>query len=243
MGNEFHVQTGLFQGPLDLLLSLIQDRKLYINELSLAEVTDGYLSYVQSHESLPMGETAQFILVAATLLLIKSRSLLPGLELSKEEEGSIDELTKRLEHYQSIRHAAKIIQRAWGGLLLHFAARPPLPPTIVFRPGEATTETVRAAARILVRALPSQDFRPEARVEAVRTLEEVIEHVKTRVLSAVKTSFKDLASGASRTEVILHFLALLELVKGGSLAAEQESHFGDIMLETHDVGTPRYGAA
>lgn len=241
MPESFSVQTGLFQGPLDLLLSLIQDRKLYINELSLAEVTDGYLSYIQSHTSLPMGETAQFILIASTLLLIKSRSLLPGLELSPEEEESIDELTKRLEHYQIIRRAAKVIQRTWGTSELYFPAKQPLPPVIVFRPGEATQESILYAARTLIRALPSQEFKPEARVEAVKTLEEVITHVRNRVLSAVKTSFRDLAGGASRTEVILHFLALLELVKGGSLAAEQEGHFSDIMLETQDIETPRYG--
>jgi len=78
----FEIKTERFEGPFDLLLDLIERRKISINEVALAKVTDNFISYIESHEDFPMKESAQFIFVAATLLLIKSKSLLPNLELS-----------------------------------------------------------------------------------------------------------------------------------------------------------------
>jgi len=92
---RFSVETEAFSGPLEALLNLIEDRKLAISEVSLAEVTDAYLAYVEKLPGLPLGETAQFILVASTLLLIKSRTLLPTLTLSDDERESVQELARR----------------------------------------------------------------------------------------------------------------------------------------------------
>ena len=78
----FTVSTQQFNGPLETLFNLIEERKLSVSDVSLAEVTDAYLSYVEQLPELPLGETSQFILVASTLLLIKSRQLLPMLEFS-----------------------------------------------------------------------------------------------------------------------------------------------------------------
>jgi segregation and condensation protein A len=86
------VKTAVYEGPLDLLLELIEKRKLLINDISLASVTDEYISRVNSMESLPVGETAEFVALAATLLLIKSRSLLPTLILNDDESRDIKEL-------------------------------------------------------------------------------------------------------------------------------------------------------
>ena len=82
MTTKFVVSTQNFTGPLETLFNLIEERRLAVSDVSLAEVTDAYLSYVEKLPSLPLGETAQFVLVASTLLLIKSRMLLPSLELS-----------------------------------------------------------------------------------------------------------------------------------------------------------------
>jgi segregation and condensation protein A len=83
---ELSVKTSVYEGPLDLLLELIEKRKLLINDISLAAVAEEYISKVNGMDELPVGETAEFVALAATLLLIKSRSLLPSLELSGEEE-------------------------------------------------------------------------------------------------------------------------------------------------------------
>src|SRR3989338_2173930 len=106
------VKTSVYEGPLDLLLELIEKRKLLINDISLAAVAEDYIVRIKQMEALPVGETAEFISLAATLLLIKSRSLLPTLELSEEEGHTIKELEYRLAVYQLLKEAAKRLGRA-----------------------------------------------------------------------------------------------------------------------------------
>ena len=100
------VKTSVYEGPLEVLLELIEKRKLLINDISLASVTDEYIARVNTMPHLPVGETAEFISLAATLLLIKSRSLLPNLQLSEEESRDIKELEYRLALYQLIKEAS-----------------------------------------------------------------------------------------------------------------------------------------
>ncbi len=239
---EYAIKHNDFEGPLDLLLTLINERKLYINEVSLAEVTNGYITYVQNLTAHPLAETAQFVLVASTLLLIKSRSLLPNMPLTEEEEGGIEELKTRLAHYQTIRDATKLMRAQWGTQILTFPQKQPYQRPIIFSPGEATALRLHATLLNIIHALPVQTFRPEAVVERIISLEEMITQVRDRVLRAARTRFSELAKGASKAEVVLQFLALLELVKGGFLQAEQARTFDDILLESHIVETPRYGA-
>jgi segregation and condensation protein A len=237
---QFTVQTKNFEGPLDLLLSLIQGRKLYINELSLAEVTNDYLKYISNIKEMPIGETAQFVLVAATLLLVKSRSLLPNLELTEEEEESIEELERRLAQYRLIKRASKNIGSIWGvnQLILTKGRRVYLSK---FSPAESSLKTLHKAGKIMVEALPVSAFKETAMVAPIVSLEEMIEDLHERILNATRASFKTLTSESSREEVVVHFLALLELLKGEGILASQQNSFGDIMVESNSVNTPRYG--
>src|SRR5574343_317549 len=105
----FQLKTESFEGPLELLLSLIEDKKLHVSEISLAQVTEEYLQYLGNFTEVPgeqrvttLSDRSQFVAVAATLILIKARSLLPTMELSDEETESIDDLTERLRLYQII---------------------------------------------------------------------------------------------------------------------------------------------
>ncbi|MBP9669611.1 MAG: segregation/condensation protein A [Candidatus Pacebacteria bacterium] len=238
---EYAIKHNDFEGPLDLLLTLINERKLYINEVSLAEVTNGYIAYVQQLATHPLAETAQFVLVASTLLLIKSRSLLPDLPLSTEEEGGIEDLKSRLAHYQKVRDASKHIRERWGAQPLSFPLKQPYQRPIIFNPGEATAPILHQTLLSLLRALPVHTFKPEAVVERVISLEEMIVQVRDRVLRAARTRFSELAKGATKGEVVLQFLALLELVKGGFVQAQQAASFDDILLESQLVETPHYG--
>src|ERR1041384_5079208 len=104
---DYTVKTSVFEGPLDLLLDLVTKRKLFVNDVSLAQVTDDFIKYLEEHEEFPMGESAEFILVASTLMLIKSRSLLPMIKLTEEEEESIHELEDRLTLYAKYKDLAQ----------------------------------------------------------------------------------------------------------------------------------------
>lgn len=240
MNDGFAVETPVFEGPLEALLNLIEGRKLSISEVSLAAVTDGYLAYIEKLPELPLGETSQFILVASTLLLIKSRSLLPTLELSSDEEESVHELERRLAHYALIRKAAKSLRKSWGVQPYRFLKRAPARVPI-FAPAESTVDRVLAGMRRILATLPSAEKLAEAAVAPVLALEDVISQVRTRLTSAVRARFSELTKTKERSEVIVYFLAMLELVRSGAASVTQEKLFDDIMIESELIDRPQYG--
>ena len=233
------VKTPVYEGPLDLLLELIEKRKLLINDISLAEVTQEYIEKVNSMESLPVGDTAQFILLAATLLLIKSRSLLPNLELSQDEERDIKELQYRLAVYQLLKDAGKGLRGALSSpMLWEGTARDPEP---LYMPDtSATVASLRAAAQMLIEGFPQMISLPKVEVKKIMSLEDMIGHLSQRITSAMRLSFREFVGRKERGEVIVGFLALLELVKQGIIKASQDRKFGDIYLESESVSTPSY---
>lgn len=239
---DFQVKTDRFQGPLDLLLQLIEKRKLLINDISLAQVTDDFIAYIRNQEAFPVGESAQFILIASTLLLIKSKSLLPNLELTTEEQGNIEDLERRLKLYARIKELSLHIKERFGTNVI-FPKGEVKNTLVVFAPtGEITAQNFLEAVKRVLQNLPKKEQVPKAVVKKVISLEEMIGSLTERVKSAMKMSFKDF-SGLGKQEkvhVVVSFLALLELVKQGMIDVVQEGHFNDIHMETQEIGVPRY---
>lgn len=241
MSPNFTLETTVYQGPLEKLLELIEARKMSISDVSLAEVTDAYLAYVEKLPELPLGETAQFILVASTLLLIKSRTLLPGLELSEDERESVEELERRLAQYATTRAAAKDLRGIWGTSALVMMRKAPLQPA-VFSPAEASIVSLGAAIQRVMDILPQPEAIAKAAVAPVLALEDVIKHLHKRISGAIRTRFSELTKTAKdRHEVIVYFLAVLELVRSGSASVTQEKLFEDITIEVENITAPRYG--
>ena len=241
------VKTPVYEGPLDLLLDLIEKRKLLINDISLAQVTDEYITRINAMHEMPVEETAEFISLAATLLLIKSRSLLPTLDLSPEESRDIKELEYRLALYQLIKDTARTLGSTGAPMLLEGSA-PESEPLFMFDQS-ITFESLRSAAQSLIDGFPTSLSLPKVEVKKIASIEETIEKLSARISSAFRLSFKEFsaqggqASGTSmeaRYNIIVSFLALLELVKQGIIKANQGEHFGDIMLESDSVSTPTY---
>lgn len=110
----YKVKAGSFEGPLEVLLSLIEKRKLFINEISLATITDDYIHFIKEIENKGIGHYSDFISVAATLILIKSKSLLPGMTLTEEEEHQIGDLEARLNLYKIIQDVGQEIAKNFG---------------------------------------------------------------------------------------------------------------------------------
>jgi segregation and condensation protein A len=240
MTTKFILTTPKFTGPLETLFNLIEDRRLSVSDVSLAEVTDAYLSYVEKLPSLPLGETAQFVLVASTLLLIKSRMLLPTLELSSDERESVEELERRLGRYAIIRRSAKLLRRSWGTAPLAFPKRAPMP-EVIFAPGQIGVIPLLHAMTRMVSVLPNVIQTTKALVAPVLSLEAVIVRLRKRLVGAVRAKFSELTNSADRYEVIVYFLAVLELVRSGSISATQERIFNDITIETESLVAPKYG--
>ncbi|HVW82719.1 MAG TPA: ScpA family protein [Candidatus Paceibacterota bacterium] len=239
---NFHITTEAYQGPFELVLDLIEERKLLVNDLALASITEEFIKHVKAQEHFPVEETATFVEIAATLLLVKSKSLIPDLALTEEEQQDVDDLKRRLEAYEKAREAARELARIFGkAMLFEAGARAP---EVSFAPSKDLSASSLAEA--LARALAARaevEKLPEARVKPMITIEEMMERLAARVEQAVNLSFKEFSGSAKeKVEVIVSFLALLELVKQGAVAAEQFDHHGDIRItHTSADSAPAYG--
>jgi segregation and condensation protein A len=232
----YKVKTGVFEGPLELLLSLIEARKLFINEISLAEVTADYLAYIKNISSFRMNDATQFLVIASTLLLIKSRSLLPNLNLTEKEEDKIIDLEDRLKKYKAIKESAILIKDQFGKNIL-FLAGEKKNNTPIFSPDKTVTVyALRSAMEDVINALPKKEKLPEVIVEKVISLDEMIDDLTLRIQGALNMSFSDFVGKPMGTEkesrvyVIVGFLAMLELVRGGIIDVMQDKLFDDISL-------------
>lgn len=236
----FNVATEVYSGPLDLLIDLIEKRKLLVNDISLASVTDDYMRYVAQFEQNPLREMAEFIVLASTLLLLKSKSLLPVLELTDAEEESIDSLEARLRYYQIFRNAAKTVGAIFGKRTAYGRPFTPSKTPLFITDSYTTVAGLRDAMGDVVRNLPRREVKPKVRVKTVVSLETMIERLKTRIEKQLTFKFKDFTSGAERTTVIVGFLAVLEMVKQGHLIVRQTARFHDIEIEREMRAVPRY---
>lgn len=239
---SFTVKTTSFEGPLDLLLDLIEKRKLFISDISLAQVTDDFIAHVRSFENMPMDESAHFILVASTLLLIKSKSLLPELTLTEDEQGDMQDLETRLKIYKRIKEASAHIDKLFGEDMI-FTQSHSRPISPVFTPApEFTLERALLSLKDLINRLPKKETLPKHVVEKVISLEDMIGTLTTRISSSLRMSFREFSKEhkGNRVNVIVSFLAMLELVKDGVLHVTQENSFSDIQMETKEIGVPRY---
>lgn len=237
----FEVNTEHFSGPFDLLLDLIERRKLHVSEVSLAKVTDDFIHYVEAQENFPMGESASFILVAATLILIKSKSLLPTLELNQEEQSDIRSLETRLAIYKRIREAGAPLKARFGENVLWAPSVRNFSET-VFSPGSITGESIFGAIQKVLAAIPKIEKLPKVIVQKVMSLEQMMENLTERMHKSLKINFREFAAKdkAEKVHVIVGFLAMLELVKRGIIRVEQKANFDDIEMETEAVGVPTY---
>ncbi len=240
MNDRFTLESPAFAGPLDALLDIIETRKMSISDISLATVTDAYLEYIAKLPELPLEETAQFIVIASTLLLIKSRTLLPSLNLTEEESQSVDELEKRLARLRIIRMTAKRLKASWGKQPLIGMRHSP-DRAATFAPGTISPMLLFESIHHLINTLPKPEKILQASVAPVLALEDVIKNLHKRLRGAIRESFSNLVGTANRHDVIVHFLAVLELVRAGSASVTQDTLFSDITIEIEELTAPRYG--
>ena len=239
---SYTVKTAGFEGPFGLLLSLIEKRKLFINDVSLSAVTEDFLRYVNQlsgSNSLSPAEIASFIFVASTLILIKSKSLLPNLDLTMEEEGDIKNLEERLRLYEFFVKLGGNIKNNFGEKII-FAPLPRKDEVLVFLPDEQITkQSMMGFIKNVLGSMPKQALLPEVEVRKVVSIEEMIDWLTERIKNSIKKmSFKDLhgkiVTREEKVTAIVGFLALLELVRQGIIDAVQENGFADIIIDKQE---------
>lgn len=237
--SNYKIKTGVFEGPFGLLLGLVEDRKLFINEISLAQVTEDYLKHINTLDKKNPTEISSFIVVAATLILIKSKSLIPSLNLTDEEKGDIHNLEEQLRLYELFNKLSGNIKNSFGREII-FAPLERKHDFLVFLPDEQITQDkMMMMARDVLGRIPKKTFLPEVEVKKVISLEEMIGRLTKRIKSSLKVNFKEFTGKAvSREEkvfVIVSFLAMLELIRNGLLDAVQNGHNDDIMIKKREI--------
>ena len=237
--NAFKVKTSSFEGPFNLLLSLVEERKLFINDVSLASVTEDFLKHVNTLGNLRPEEISAFVSVAATLILIKSKSLLPNLNLTEEEKSDISSLEIRLKLYEIFTKLGETVKEEFGKQII-FAPLERKNDVLVFLPDDQITKhSMMAFASSALERIPKKVHMAEVEVRKVISIEEMIDKLTERIQGAIQMNFKEFTGAAKTKEervvVIVGFLAMLELVRQGILNAAQESNFDDIIIEKQEI--------
>ncbi len=230
----FQLELPAFQGPLDLLLQLIERNELDITEVSLVTVADQYLAHLRGANETDIARLAEFISVGARLLLLKSRALLPRDDVADEDaedEGDdVGALIAALREYRRFKHAAEFLRERDGG---HGTYRREVPPPEVPLPtglDAVTLSSLVDVIRDVLARMPEDEPTPEIQREPVRLRDRIASLVDTLERDG-RTSFRRLIEGAtSRTMIIVDFMAILELIKQRYLEARQSESFGDIDL-------------
>lgn len=241
--NTYKVKTGSFEGPLELLLSLIEERKLFVNEISLAEVTNDYIAHIRSFSDMENGkriaDVSYFILIASTLILIKSKSLLPSLSLNEEEEANITDLEQRLRLYQIIKTASIDIKSNFGTKII-FQPLERVWTEPLFSPDpQISVAVMTESIENVLKNIPKEvEVLPEVEVKKVINIDEMINNLTDRIQTAMNISFREFSKsqGAETKEeakvhVIVSFLAMLELVREGIINVIQSASFEDIEIK------------
>lgn len=248
---EYKVSLEKFTGPLDLLLSLIEEKKLAINEISLSQVADQFLEHLKKLKDDTVKDNisgaeyqrilANFLVIASRLILIKSRSLLPNLVLSEGEEGDIKDLEERLKTYQQFRALGQELGHFAKNRMSYFSREYFLNfpaiygegnRTVFYPPKDITLEELSKIYETFVKTLPQIEKLEEQSLSRITTIEQKIGELTERINAAMETSFTEIASGVKvKIDVILTFLAMLMLFRNRILEMSQDKLFGDIKVK------------
>jgi segregation and condensation protein A len=232
--SAFELRLPNYEGPLDVLLRLIEEQELEITAVSLATVADQFISYLSNMPNRDPQTIANFLSVAAKLILIKSRALLPTATVPQEEQEETDDLVSQLRAYQLFKRAARILKEREHSNLRAFSVQPPHIP----RPQSKTLPLDNVTLEMLARAMQRVVDRlmPPPPVDDVMsrlsfTVNDCMDRIQTSVKRG-KVTFTELLDGVNtRVEVVITLLALLELLKRYTVRAYQDTAFGEIIIE------------
>ncbi len=249
------LKTPHFEGPLDVLLNLIEKRKLLINQVSLAQVTEEFMQYIEGlHDPVYIKEKTNFVSIASVLLLIKAKSLLPEIITTEEETDDIADLERRLKTLEFVRAVSKKIEAQFGKKIIYPEGNFRRDVCIFAPSQDISIPQIHEAISRVIHKLPKPEKKiPEVKVRKVVSIEEMMQRLSTRIQSALTCTFTQFSSRGvgedgetgvdvkeKKQHVVVSFLALLELVKQNMILVEQEKMFDEIDIKSIDIGTPTY---
>lgn len=228
--SNYELKIEQFSGPIEKLLELIEAKKMEITELNIAEVTADFLDYLKKIEKTHPRILADFVVVAAALILIKSKALLPGLPLNTEEEADIKNLENRLRRYSEFKPAIIILknlyeQRNFSVSRSLFFNRQP-----IFYPAKnIDIPSLHNSLNDVFEIFKQYNIETQTIESSLIKLEEKIEEIAKKVESGIG-QFSEIIKSKSRAEIIVLFLALLHLLRDQLVKVEQKEGFDDIII-------------
>lgn len=238
--DQYLINTPVYQGPLDLLLQLIETAELDITTLALAQVTEQYLLHLEELQDLPPDEISAFLVIAAKLIQIKSEALLPQQSSHSEDEEDLgSELARQLIAYKRYKEIADLLAERKD---LGYQTFIRLSPAKVERKenldleGFGVSELYQLASSIFLKDIQRQSINTVVERPKI-TIKDKINQISERFKSADQLKFEDfLGDTYSRLDVVISFLAVLELIKGNYIKVVQEGIFNEIwMIKQRDV--------
>lgn len=239
--SEMNIKIDVFEGPLDLLLHLIKQFEVDIYDIPIAEITSQYLAYIHTLKILKLDVAGDYLLMAATLMAIKSQMLLPKPEFEDEEdffeagEDPRDALVDQLLEYQQFKKAATILKNRETERSLYYSKEPSdledYQTNIALDPAEVKViDLVLAFQEMMQKKKLKSPLQTKIVIEEV-TMEERMTSIRVQLtLSNKPVLFTELFEMVNRTEVVTTFLALLELMKNKEINVKQECAFDDIII-------------
>lgn len=225
-----------FEGPFSILLKLLDEKKLDIKDVSLVAVTDQFIEFIERRENICLKDLASFLSIAAHLLLLKSKAVLPMLEISEEEEEDLEVLKERLEKYRQIqilasqlreflKNQGEMFSRDGGSSLLNKCG--------FYPPEDLTAENLKEIFESVIKEYENalekeKQILPEENIREIISLEERIKDLRAVILRGERKKFSYFVKGKTSPEIVVSFLAVLELVKQNVICVCQQDVFGEI---------------
>ena len=219
-----------FEGPLDLLLRMIEEEKMDVTQVALSKVTEQFIQYLIGLEEKQPEELADFLVVASKLLLIKSRVLLPQVVL--EEDGS--DLEKQLRIYKEYLEATKILHKIILTKPFEYVKEdyPPMSEKVFVPPNNFGPEDMRLMFAEIIKKIEPYVKLPEETLRKIISTREKYQYIQNLIFNKASLKFRELLEDAqSKSEVVATFLALLELVKQRHVVVKQGELFDEIVIE------------
>jgi len=231
---KYEIKTESFAGPLDKLLEMIEERKMEITIVNLAGITNDFLKYLQTlnKENVHPSVISDFVIVASKLLLIKSKALLPSLELTQEEEKDIQDLELRLKIYKEFKEASLKVKSLWENKQYCFGKElfSDLPP-IFYPPEKLESKDLVGPIEKIIIELKALIPEKKSIKKAVISIKEKMEELLNRFKQQAENSFRGITESKSKLEIIVFFLAVLHLIRDRLITSTQGDQFSDIIIK------------